>query len=90
MSVSGADATRPATPTLISLAGRLLSKEPQFGRYFKVLIILVRFNSSPTLRTPVLHAVGIRVLCIARQTYRVEGTNQDGVADAVAAAWRPF
>jgi hypothetical protein len=84
MSMCGADATHPATPALISLAGKLLSNQPRFfGRYFKG-----PHNPSPIQyqsgeENSVLHAAGIRVLCIGRQTNRVGGTNQDGVADAV-------
>ncbi len=81
---AGVDATHPATDDLIRLASQLLRGPPAFfGRYFKG-----PHNSSPVqyqagTENPILSAHNIPVLCIARQTNRVGGSNADGVADAV-------
>jgi hypothetical protein len=84
MPTLGADATHPATPTLISLAGKLLRSPPSFfGRYFKGPHNPSPVQYQPQQENPVLSAAGIRVLCIARQTNRVGGSSADGVADAV-------
>jgi hypothetical protein len=84
MSTLGADATHPATPALINLAAKLLGNPPAyFGRYFKGPQNPSPVQYQPNAENAVLHTAGIRVLCIARQTNRVVGTDKDGVADAV-------
>lgn len=84
MGTFGADATHPATSSLIGLAAKLLGSQPAFfGRYFKGPHNPSPIQYQPSQENPVLHAAGIRVLCIARQTNRVVGTESDGVADAV-------
>jgi hypothetical protein len=84
MASCGIDATHTATTNLINLAARLLGAPPLFfGRYFKGPHNPSPIQYQPAEENSVLHAQHIPVLCIARQTNRVGGTQTDGVTDAV-------
>jgi hypothetical protein len=84
MNLLGADTSHPTTDSLIDLSAKLLGASPAFfGRYFKG-----PHNPSPiqyqaAQENPILSARNIPLLCIARQTNRVGGSEKDGVADAV-------
>jgi hypothetical protein len=81
---AGVDATHPATDDLIRLATQLLRGPPAFfGRYFKGPHNPNPIQYQAGVENQVLSAHNIPVLCIARQTNRVGGSNADGVADAV-------
>ena len=84
MPILGADATHPATESLIKTAAAALHVEKPafFGRYFKGPHNQNPIQYQPAIENPVLHKLDIRVLCIARQTNRVGGSMSDGVADA--------
>jgi hypothetical protein len=82
MATVGADASSTATTPLITTAGQVLRRHPQFlGRYFKN-----PQNPDPTQYSGKAenHLLqGLPVLCFARQTARVNGTRIDGTSDAV-------
>jgi hypothetical protein len=80
----GVDATHPATESLFDLSRSLLGEAPTFfGRYFKGPYNPSPIQYQPNQENPFLNAQHLRVLCIARQTNRVGGSRDDGVADAI-------
>jgi hypothetical protein len=83
MPLFGADAASPATAGQVSLATRLLGAAPSFfGRYFSVPHSASSIQYQSAQENPVLHRLGVRVLCIARQTNHVGGGEAEGAADA--------
>lgn len=80
----GVDATHPASEPLLALSKALLGEEPAFfGRYFKGPHNPSPVQYQPSQENAFLNAKRLRVLCIARQTNRVGGSSEDGVADAI-------
>jgi hypothetical protein len=81
--IPGADSTDQITNALIEEATRLIGAKPQFwGRYF-----CSPSNPSPYEYTHLnenrpLRENDIKLLPIAEQTWRVAGSQQDGVSDA--------
>jgi hypothetical protein len=82
--VAGADISEPVTNALIQSATQALGNKPAFlGRYFKnpqnPETVQYQFGTE----NAVLREAAIPILCLARQTARVGGTSEDGIADAV-------
>ena len=88
----GADSAMPVTTiidgkTLIALAQDLYGSTPVFwGRYFTSVATTGVVEYRHLKENRILFNSGIRVLPIARQTKRVDGTIADGSADATANA----
>src|SRR5215469_18955835 len=88
----GADSSTPVTTviggkTLIALAQDLYSSTPVFwGRYFTSAATTGVVEYRHLKENQILFDNDIRVLPIARQTKRVDGTVADGSADATANA----
>ena len=86
----GADSSVPVTTivggkTLVALAQDLYGSTPVFwGRYFTSVTATGVVEYRHLKENQILFDSGIRVLPIARQTKRVDGTMADGSADATA------
>lgn len=76
--LAGADSLQTVTPSRIDEANTVLTNVVFWGRYFSTPS---KTDYSPRSESQVLHDRGIRVLPIARQTKRVNGTRADGVTD---------
>jgi hypothetical protein len=79
-----ADLSDTVSAPLIQQATHVLGAKPVFmGRYFKNPQNPEAVQYHGRVENPILRAAGIPVLCLARQTPRVGGTKEDGIADAV-------
>jgi hypothetical protein len=80
----GADASAPVTTALLNTATTVLREKPQFmGRYFKNPQSPDTIQYQPDDENNVLRTAGIPILCLARQTARVGGSQLQGATDAV-------
>ncbi len=83
----GADSSRPVTASMIQAATDLLGATPVFwGRYFTSVATTGNVEYRHAIENPVLNGAGIQLLPVARQTARVNGTAEHGLADGVANA----
>jgi len=86
----GADSSIPVNSqiqgkNLIQLAAKLFDSTPIFwGRYFTSAATSEDVEYRHLKENKILRASNVRVLPIARQTKRVNGTTADGSADAEA------
>lgn len=94
MAGTGFDITTPATKKIVADAKIALGSVPQFvGRYFKGPGNTDPIQYQPASENAILHQVGLRVLCVARQTNKVGGSQASGAtygnqhASAVVAAF---
>ncbi len=83
----GADSISPVTAPLIQSASDLLGATPAFwGRYFTSAQTTGAVEYHHATEDPPLHAAGIRLLPVARQTAHVNGSFEQGIEDGVANA----
>jgi hypothetical protein len=83
---AGVDSVATVTQALVVLVNQSFKSMPVFwGRYFSTPTPGAG-EYSPTAENPILHAAGIPVLPLARQTNRVHGSEQDGESDGRANA----
>jgi hypothetical protein len=83
----GADSSLPVTSELINAAASLLGATPIFwGRYFTRVSTSGSVEYRHATENQPLNQAGIRLLPIARQTPRVNGSMDQGIADGAANA----
>ena len=81
--IPGADSTDQVTPALVDEATRLIGAAPQFwGRYFCSPSNPSPYEYTHRNENGPLSESNIQLLPIAEQTWRVAGSQQDGVFDA--------
>jgi hypothetical protein len=79
-----ADLSGTVSAPLIQEATQVLGAKPVFmGRYFKNPQNPEVAQYHGKVENPILRGAGIPVSCLARQTPRVGGTKEDGIADGV-------
>jgi hypothetical protein len=79
-----ADISATVSDPLIQEATQVLGMKPVLmGRYFKNPQNPEAVQYHGRLENPILQTADVPILCIARQTPRVKGTKEDGIADAV-------
>ncbi|MGY4512104.1 hypothetical protein [Bradyrhizobium sp. USDA 3650] len=79
---TGADTSYVVNDKVIAAAEAQLGSKPSFwGRYFKGPQDTGSVQYKATIENPILRAHGIPVLCIARQTNHVGGSEADGRTD---------
>jgi hypothetical protein len=83
----GADSSTPVTGEMIESATALLGATPAFwGRYFTSVATTGTVEYRHAQENAPLNQAGVRLLPIARQTDRVNGSMDRGIADGIANA----